>query len=336
MYSMRTCTRLIVTLLLSGCSFGVAHAQEVSVSPFILDYKAEARTIEHATLTLTNASGGRVDVYPTVNNISVGENGGIDEFISPSMSDRTSSLSSWLEISRRTIELEAGQTTTIDLTLKVNPTPTPGTYHALVSFPTGSNRDEAEAKVRAGSAKGVIVNVTIEDTSNELMSLSRFSIERFITSPENSGASYLVENTGDTDMKPSGDIIIYNRRGEEVASIPVNPENVTVRPGESRTFTAPVPVEGLIGKYKAYLTLQYGNTQRAQLQDADFFYAVPWKKLIALFGGLLLVALALSLLIHRRFATAYADDDDTDYIPLHVRDGKSDALHHDIDMKPRL
>lgn len=332
MYSMKS---LVLALcIMAGSLPYLAHGQAI-VSPMLLDYKAEARSIETDTITITNTSSAKIDIFPTVNNISVGENGGIEAFLSPIESDRTSSLASWLEISRAPLEIMPGASTTISLTLRVNPNPEPGTYHALVSFPSGSNRDEAEAAVQRGGIPGVIVNVTIEDTTTELMSLSKFSVNRFVTTPDNQAVQYFVENTGDMETIPTGDILVYNQRGEEVASIPVNPDRQILQAGESQTFTAGMPLAGLLGKYKAYLSVQYGSTQRAQLQDTAYFYAIPWKKLAVLFAGLILVAIALALIVHRRYARD-EEVDDSDPLPLHIRDSVSQAAHHDIDMKPRI
>ncbi len=319
--------------------FKAVFADTHTVSPLIVDFKAEARTIEHRTITVTNGdSGGRVDIFPLVNNVTVGESGGVEEFISPTMTDRSTNPSSWIEIPRRALELKPGETGTVDFTLRIAPKVMPGVYHVLISFAAGHNQVEAERKVAAGVAPGVMVNITIEDRSVELLSLTRFLVDRFIVSNDNEAISYVVENTGDDQLIPSGSVIIYNHRGEEVGSVPVNAEAATVHPGETRTFTTALPIDGLVGKYKAYLALNYGNTQRAQLQDTTFFYALPWKKLLVLFGGILLVALALALLAHKRFAGDEEDfiDDDGEYLPLHVRETVSQPVHHDIDMKPRI
>lgn len=332
MYNMIPIVFLLLSALLAPAA---AEANGLIVSPLLIDHQAEARSIETDTITITNGTNAKIDIFPTVNNISLGANGGIEAFLTPTESDRTTSLSSWLEISRAPLELAPFASTTITLTLRVNPSPQSGIYHALVSFPIGKNRDEAEATVVRGGVPGVIVNVTIDENSTELMSLSQFSVDRFVVSPENEAVNYFVENTGDTETVPTGDIIIYNQRGEEVASIPVNPERKVLKAGESKTFITGVPLAGLVGKYKAYLSVQYGTTQRAQLQDTAYFYAIPWKKLIILFGGLALIAIALALVVHRRYA---GDDgiDDSDPLPLHIRDSVSQAVHHDIDMKPRL
>lgn len=323
----------LVMLLMCGAPLSV-HAY--TVAPLIIDKTVEPRAIETTDIVVTNATGAILQLFPAVNNVTVGTTGGVEAFVDAAMSDRTTSLASWIELSRKPLELKPGEAATTTLTIRVNPDAAPGTYHALVSFPDGRNRDEAEALIPKGGVPGTIVSITIAKNSREELGLSGFRVERFVLSPNNKAASYTVENTGDTDIFPTGDILIFNHRGVEMANIPVNPSGMAVKAGETIVFTETIPTAGLVGKYKAYLSLQYGSDKRAQIQDTAFFYAVPWKKLIVLFLGLLCVAIAISLVVHRRYRYDDFDDDGSDYVPLHVRDGVSNALHHDIDMKPRI
>lgn len=328
---------MVRIFFLAATLFAPAFAfASYTVSPLVIDHTVEVRAIETNTITITNNMPHILELFPAVNNVNMSESGTIDSFVPPSMSDRTASLSSWLELSRRPLELKPGEKFETVLTLRVNPNAAPGKYHALISFPEGKNRDEAEAKIPLGGVPGVILNVTIEEKTVEFMALSNFNVDRFILDGENKAVSYTVKNTGDTDMTPRGDILLYDHRGAEVGSIPVNPEAKAIKAGEELQFEAAVPSEGLVGKYKAYLSMQYGENQRAQLQDTAFFYAVPWKKLLVLFVGLLLIAIAISLVVHKRYQGRVDDDDDSEFVPLHVKEGVSGAVPHDIDMKPRI
>lgn len=311
------------------------YAAAYSVSPLIINHTVEVRAIETDDIVIVNNGPAVLQLFPAVNNITLGAGGGIESFLEPSMSDRTTTLTSWLELSRKPIELRPGEIATTTLTLRVNPNAEPGTYHALISFPDGRNRDEAEVAIPSGNVPGVVMTVTIEKKTVEQLGLGNFHVDRFVVSEDNEAVSYTVSNTGDTDMHPTGDILIYNARGEEVGSLQVNPESKLIQPGEKIEFKSKLSIQGLVGKYKAYLSLHYGVEGRAQLQDTAYFYAVPWKKLLILFFGLLCVAIALSLFVHRRYVKEPYDDD-SDYVPLKFKEGRSEPVHHDIDMKPRI
>jgi hypothetical protein len=312
----------------------ITHADiSYTIAPLIIDTKAEPRDIITKTITITNTGAQPVTLFPTVNNISLTEGGTIEEFLPPVMSDRTASLASWIEISRRGIDLPMNGSKTIDLTLRINPNPQPGVYHAFIGFGFGGNQDEAVAQVARGQAPGTIVTVTIEDKKREFLKLSRFIIDRFVTKTGNQAAVYTIRNPGDETLIPEGEIIIYDGKGAEVAALKVNEEGQSIPPGEERQFNATVPTSGLFGKYKAFLSVEYGSAQLASLQDTVFFYVFPLKTILIIFGILAVIVAVLSTYIHRRYMNE-EEVDDSEYLSFHVRDmHTAESKEHDIDLK---
>lgn len=304
-----------------------------SATPLVVDEKVEARDILTRDITITNNGDAPVTIFPTVNNISLDEGGTIQEFKHAVESDRTTSLASWLEISRKGINLMIGDTVVVPLTIRVNPNPKPGTYHAFVGFGYGGTHDNAVEQVSRGEAPGVIVSVTIEEQHNELLKLSRFIIDRFITNTENQAAVYKIKNPGDEPLAPTGDIIFYDNHGVEVGSLSVNADNVVIPAGGEHEFTAQVPVSGLFGKYKAFLNVEYGSSQLASVQDTSFFYVFPLKKLLLIFGVMSVVFIIVALFVHRRYFSEHLEEADT--VHVHVRNSMSEPQHHDIDLKNR-
>jgi hypothetical protein len=290
-----------------------------------------ARDITTHDITLTNTGSQNITVYPSVNNISLRDGGGIEEFLPPVSSDRSSSLASWIEISRAGIELSAGEQKVVTLTLRINPNPVAGEYHAYIGFGHGRNRDIAEAQVKNGQAPGTVVTVVVGEQKNEFLRLSRFIIDRFITSDQNQASVYTINNPGDTDLVPTGEIIFYDKKGVEVASLPVNPEGAVIPAGGDQEFEAEVPTNGLLGKYKAFLSVEYGSSQLASVQDTTYFYVLPLKTIFIILGIGVIVILFLSIYIHRRYLDSEEGDSDT--VPLHIRDTRSDPIDHDIDLK---
>ncbi len=323
-------TALVFLSLLPSVSFANVSYQ---VAPLVIDAEVEARDIISKVITITNNGDQPVTVYPSVNNISIDAGGTIQKFFSPVDSDRTVSLTSWIEISRMGIDLPIGGSKTVDLTLRINPNPVPGVYHAFVGFGYGRNRDEAEAQVASGRAPGTILTVTLDDKKLEILKLSRFIIDRFVTGGENQAALYTIKNPGDEVLVPSGEIIFYNSKGAEVGNLPVNAEGKAIPPGEEYQFTAEVPVHGLFGKYKAFLNVEYGNNQQASVQDTSFFYVLPLKTLLLIFGVVAVFVIISALYIHKRYFDVDVEMvDDSEHLPLHHRPTYSDPLHHDIDL----
>ncbi len=313
--------------------YAASAAPSYTVAPLVIDADVEPRDIIERKITIVNTGDAPVTLYPTVNNISLDAGGTIQEFHTPVESDRSASLAAWIEISRAGIDLKMGETKTVTLTLRINPNPKAGEYHAFVGFGYGGNRDEAEKQVRDGRAPGTIVTVSIKEDTNELLKLSHFLIDRFITNTANQAAVYTIKNPGDTELTPSGDVILYDNRGREVGTLPVNPDKLRIPAGGEQQFTATVPVDGLFGKYKAFLSVEYGGAQLASVQDTAFFYVFPMKKILIALGVLSVCMIIIALLVHRKYFNEVGDDADT--LVVHVRDARSDPCAHDIDLKQK-
>jgi hypothetical protein len=327
-------TRRVLFIALLVSPLFTQAAPSTSVVPLVIDADVEVRDIEEHIITLTNTGDVPVTIYPTVNNISLNEGGTIQEFLTPVESDQKTSLSSWIEISRAGIDLMAGDVKTVTLTLRINPNAVPGEYHAFVGFAHGGNRDEAERMVARGDAPGTVVRVKLEDDRVFLLKLSRFLVDRFVTDTENEAATYVIKNPGDESLIPHGEVIFYDSRGVEIASTPVNPDKEIIGPGEEKVFVSGVPTDGMFGKYKAFLNVEYGVQNLASIQDTTFFYVFPLRTLLMMLGGLILVVLVLSLYVHRKYFDEVVDDG-SELLPVHVRDSVSDPLHHDIDLRQR-
>lgn len=322
--------------IVAVCVYASSVAQAApsySVTPLVIDEEVTARDIIEKTITLTNTGEQPVTVYPSVNNIAIDEGGGITEFIPAVMSDRTQSLAAWVEISRAGVDMQPGDTKTLTLTLRIHPEPLDGTYHAFIGFGYGRNRDEAEAQVKRGDAPGTVVTVTVADKKTVFLKLSQFVVDRFITGINDRAAEFRIKNPGDEALTPQGEIIIYDSRGTEVTAVPLNAEGVAIAPGEEHTFTAPVSAQGLFGKYKAYLDVEYGTTQRASVQDTAFFYALPFKLILPIFAFVIILVIGVSMYVHKKYYDV--DDDGSERIHLHVRETLSESKEHDINLTTR-
>jgi uncharacterized membrane protein len=133
----------LIILSFSFSSFANAK-DEIVITPTIIDQKVKARDILEFSVKIMNNTGSKVDLYPIVNDISVKE--GKQEFIEPSLLDKSTSLARWIQISRGVIELWPGQTKEIPFSIHVNLNAKPGKYYAVIIFAQGSTRHEAEAR----------------------------------------------------------------------------------------------------------------------------------------------------------------------------------------------
>ena len=341
---------LIVTILgfVLSYFFVFSYAHEVYaasfiVSPVVLDTKAKARDILKESLTLTNNTSSKLNVYTFVNNISTLE--GQQEFMDPSVADHASSLANWIEISRAVLELGPREERKINFDINVNLRAKPGMYHALISFVPGATRDEAETRLR--DAPSVTVNLEVLEDIKERLQLKKFIADKtfFFGSP--ASLSYELENIGNRNVIPSGEIRIYNRRGEEVGAVEVNNEKGAVEVNEVKKFASTwrglgereetkqlaslLGTSGGFGKYKAFLDLEYGLTERGTVQDTIYFWAVPLRLLFITLGVAAMTVTMLILLLRRRRKThTYVPD-----IPEHPKRKGALRPHRAGTDKPR-
>jgi hypothetical protein len=271
------------------------ETEQFSVSPVVTNEKVKPRDIIKKELVVTNHLDRRVDLYITVENIDATE--GSQETVSPAVADLSKSLANWVEITRGVIELGPKESRKIPYLIHVNLSAVPGNYLARVQFREGSRRDYAESKDEGAS---LLLNVEVLDDANERLQLSGFVSEDSLVLGDTVSFSYLLENIGNRLVEPRGSIRIFNRRGEEVGSVPLNADGEEINPENKRQLAAAWSAAGRFGKYKAFLDLEYGENQLASVQDTVYFWVFPWKEILASLAGVFVLAIIGTYIVHMR------------------------------------
>lgn len=336
MLTMKTKILLMTALFLIFFSpFTKALAAEFSIKPFLIEKEVLSNDVEEDVITLSNDSDYRkYVVFATVNEISLDEAGGVKEFITPLMTDRTIDPTSWVEINRGRIEIDPNSIAEVPLTLRINPTAKPGDYFVFLGFVPAPNRPAAEATAMAGDADGVILKISVTDKRQDSIKIENFLIDRFVINDDNREIKIRLSNLGDLTSIPKGEIIFYNSRGEEINSLKVNEESLAIEPGQILDLVATVPLDNKLGRFKANLTLQYGVNQSGVLYDTTFFYMMPLNLLLVLFGGILVLTLLIIWLLRRTFAHDDYYPNDVEEVTMYIRDGhEANPKDHDIDLK---
>jgi hypothetical protein len=308
--SLNTCSSLHLTLVwcLVICSLLVflslipiqVHAdapKTLQISPAVIDEKAKQRDIMHESITLQNVSDHTLNLFPAVEDVN--KSNGDQSFSYADTADaRSDSLANWIELSRGVIQLTPGETKTVPFVIHVNMNAVPGLYHAELNFTDGETRDQTTNRAPDGSAS---VNVEVKADIREGLQLTRFSTDRMVFNGDDVLFNYNIENNGNQDLQPTGDIRIYNRRGEEVATIDVNKEGKSISPEQTAQLASVWSAVNGFGQFKALITVNYGKTQTASVQDTVFFWIVPWKQLLGLFTATMIVMVILGIYFHRWF-----------------------------------
>lgn len=284
-------------MAVSICAPIIARAQtaDLTVTPIVLDDKAKVRDILKKSVTITNSSNRKLNLYPVVNNVNVAS--GTESFSQlQTVEDHQDSLANWIELSRGVIDLSPGESREIPFVIRVNLNALPNTYHADISFYEGSTLAEAQQR---NPLAVVTVNTEVQADIKESMQLNKFITDNFFFSGDDVLFNYQLENIGNQALQPKGEIRIYDRKGREVASIPVNPEGKSFTPEEAAQLAAAWSAAEGFGKFKAFLNVDYGNNQAGSLQDTVFFWIIPWQQLLALVVVSFIAIIASALYFHR-------------------------------------
>ncbi len=279
---------------------GILHAQvssELSVTPVVIDEKAKPRDILKKVILVKNISNRKLDLYPSVNNVNPDK--GTEGFTTANNSDALSnSLANWIELSRGVIEIEPGEQKAVSFIVRINFNAIPDSYHALITLTEGETRAEADKRPPLAT---ITVNVEVQDDIKELLQLKGFTTETFFLSGDDVLFNYELQNIGNQNLEPRGEIHIYDRKGSEVATLEVNRERKNVSPDQASQLASIWTAVDGFGRYKALLTVDYGSAQAASVGDTVFFWIIPWKQLIALTIISLLLIVATALYVHRWF-----------------------------------
>ncbi len=295
-----TSALLTLSLILSLCMPMFVHAEAprtLEVSPAVIDEKAKQRDIIKESITITNTSQRPLNLFPAVEDVNV-QNGDQTFAYGRNADERSDSLANWIELSRGTIFLQPGESKTIPFVIHVNMNAVPGLYHAAVTFTDGGTRDETNNKNPDGLAS---VNVEVQADIRETMELQKFSVDRFVFSGDDVLFNYIVNNNGNQDLVPSGDIRIYDRRGEEVATVDVNKDGKPIGQGQSAQLASVWSAVQGFGQFKAMITVNYGKAQTASVQDTMYFWIIPWKQILGILTATIITMVILALYFHRWF-----------------------------------
>jgi len=292
---------IIFILFILTPNFVHATVDRLSVTPAVIDEKALPRDIFSEVITVTNVTSSKIDVYPIVNNVDVAD--GKREFLNRADVDLKNSLANWIQISRGSVELGPGESHEFPVTINVNLKAQPDKHHALISFMWGGSRAYAEKNVKLGVSTAV--NIEVIENVKERLQLGTFtSRELYFTTPDVS-FSYNLENIGNKDLVPKGEVRIYDRKGREVGAVPANIDGAIIAPSEMGEIASAWTATKKFGKYKAMLDIEYGSSQVGTVNDTIYFWVIPWKSLLSLFLTLATIVGALAYFWWGRYERAH-------------------------------
>lgn len=308
-------------------AYSTAYAQKThGVTPRLIEEETPPGTVIRETITVTNTHPYVINVFPSVHGLSAGS----EQRILPA-SDTP--FLDWTAMTRAAQRLQPGASTTIDVTFTVDRAAAPGTYQALLGFGQGIDRPTAEAAVVQGTAPAVVVRFAIPEPRVDTAAAASFRTAPFVVFPEQAAIFYTVQNPSRESIVPQGEILIYNNRGAEIVAVPLNPDLVTIAPGEVFRFATTSPVVSWLGRYDARARVDFGTAQLASVTLQDGYWYVPWYVILLCICLLLFLSVYVYRKARRAMHHGVSTHDAAVHLPFHVYHGESAAEDHDINLK---
>lgn len=191
------------------------------------------------------------------------------------------------------LDLKAGESKTVNLSLKLKDKMSPGAYFGVVRYAAVNKaNNNGQDQVSLTASIGHLVFLTVPGSVEEKIQLQDLKVtneknQTGILFNKPSKASVSVKNLGNGFSRPFGKISIYSG-SKEVSSIDVNSGETKgiVLPNSSRTFDGNVKGVSRPGKYKVSASVAYGNGGEVVTLTKSFWYLPIWfvVVLIAILG----------------------------------------------------
>jgi hypothetical protein len=282
-------TLFLLALLLPSAAFAA-----FDVSPIIIDGKGKPREILRYTVTLANPGKQMVIIYPWVSTLDIKKGD-----LSPADLEergRSEILGNWIELARGAIAIPSGESREVPILVQVDLNAKPGNYHARLNWSPGSTRVDAE--MNESGTKSVVMNIEVLDDANERLQLNTFIPDKNFFASDAASFTYKLENIGNRGIVPKGKIRIYDRKGEEVATIDANTEGKKLEPKAMTQFASVWTAGEGFGRYKALLDVEYGEGGHGTLNDTVFFWVIPWTRLLGMFASFAVLMVILAIVAH--------------------------------------
>lgn len=321
--------RMFGILLLAAAAV-LAPARGVdalTVSPPFFDFSLNpGDTVLDAVQLYNEDEMNPVTIYPVIQNFtySEGDEEGTPIFYSANEDRGGTALAKWVTAETTPITIGPLQRANVAFAINVPKDGVqPGGHFGGILFSTAPPSDQEGSFIGVAANVGTLILVRVSGDVEDRASIAEFGFQtkKLWYNYRPIDMFVRVENSGNTHLRPTGNVFIKNWYGRQVASIVVNEGFRSVLPSSIRRYefgwngndgrTDAEPdgfVAGLgrewrnfgFGKYKAELYLTYGNTAGNILAETREFTIWPWRLMIV--GGIGGVALlAVGWLLVRRY-----------------------------------
>lgn len=277
----------LAILIIGGLIFfNQVQAARLSISPVTFELTGNPGDVLVNKLRIFNSSNANVAINMEIEDFAVaGEEG---EVIVREAENETYSLAKWISVNPSSFTLGPNEQKFVDfiITIPLNAEPG-GKYGSVLAGTRGIMSPDEEMTGAAVSAKvGALVLLTVSGDVVESLGIKEFSVPSF---SETGSIPFTIrfENKGTVHVRPRGFVTITDWRGKKAIDIEF-PQHIII-PGAIRKITTEWNKKWLFGRYTATLVGNYGTGNVPLSPPVVVFWVFPWRIVLGLFLGLLLV-----------------------------------------------
>lgn len=278
----------------------------LQVSPTRSELTVNTGKSDSTVLSIKNITGGLITVRAEIDDFTPDDTG-TPRLLTNQTEPAATSIKPFL-VPIHEFSLKIGETKKLQLTLRVPQDQPAGGYYGVVrfkAFPQNNSAGGNGQQVSLTASVGHIILVQVPGQITEKLEAVSLSAEYhrnpsnfFVHRPDSMRLE--IKNTGNTFIKPFGNVSVKNSQGHEVYNYEINATDPrgNVLPKSSRVFHDTVKNLSSFGHYSAVASVSYGNGGDV-LTLKTSFWIVPLWLLIAV-GCALLLGVVLIYLLYRR------------------------------------
>lgn len=255
------------------------------------------------SIKLSNPGNEALRIYLEARDFRAADETGLPEYIE--VGDNASPdafLSKWINFSEPELVLEPSQSRLAEFTVSVPENAAPGGHYAAILAGTKApQRQESGSSIKVSSQVSSLLLMNVQGEVIEDGRLAEFGATNRRLSEAEVKFRLRFENKGNVHLQPQGGVTVYDMYGRLQTTIPINQHSQfgNVLPKQAREWVFPWtagPDPLSMGRYRAVLTLSYGEKSVENADQTIYFWVIYWHYLLpALFTLILLVILPIIL-----------------------------------------
>lgn len=300
-------TIFAISILLSpGSALAGEESLALTIIPPLMKMNMKPGESITTAVKIVNNNDREVEFYTKVLDFRGNEDGGVEfienrDILKGTLEEKFF-LSGWVTINEGPIKIPAFKYREIPFIIEVPEDASPGGHYAAILVGTRPSKKTSGTIITISSYLSSLILVSIAGDIEEEGTIREFSTDRRVYKEPKVNFKVNFQNLGNVHLQPVGNIKIYNIFGKEKGNIPINYKtdfgNVLPKSERKWEFSWQNQDDVLIiDRFKAELTMSFGEETRQSDFREIYFWVVDVKLLLIIVGILLFILFLLVFFI---------------------------------------